>query len=140
MKKMSTSVETKAHPTPQILVWFEKCYELIHHHFIPLLHTISINMMNGAIPPKFIESPNDGSTPQNQTPINLQLKLTWHLTCIPPDLIEPNLLNSCSTISTVASKGKFLTKIEYPGSAKQGSVTIQNKPHYFLVSLNKKLK
>lgn len=60
--------------------------------------------------------------------LNLQLILTWYfLTCIPPGLIAPNLLNSCPTISTVASKGKFLIKTEYPGSADKASVTVQNK-------------
>jgi hypothetical protein len=29
------------------------------------------------------ELPNDASTPQNQSPMNLQLKLAWHLTCVP---------------------------------------------------------
>jgi hypothetical protein len=40
-------------------------------------------------------------------------------------LIAPNFLNSASTISTVASKGKFFTKIEYPWSKEQGSVILQ---------------
>jgi hypothetical protein len=69
----------------------------------------------------------------NMWKLNVQLILTWYfLTCIPPGLIAPNLLNSCPTISTVASKGKFLIKTEYPGSKDKASLQFRIKTTPFL--------